>query len=121
MADFIHGEEGSRSKLVQILEAIRSQGSSAIAQLESARLDTLVEFDRRLSAINGRRQRANRVRTPTGLRPAAGRTLRARARSRSWPGGTSPSLLTRREAAAERGPKIVRLGDQPDGDPADLR
>lgn len=55
------GQEASKSKFVAALEALQAQGTGVLATLETARLDSLVEFDRRLQAINGRRTRSNRV------------------------------------------------------------
>jgi hypothetical protein len=61
---FVLGEEASRSKLVGLLQGIRDKGVSVLEQLETARLQSLVEFDRRLGSINSRRQRANRIKSP---------------------------------------------------------
>jgi len=62
MSEFFQlGEEASRGKLVTQLETIRAQGETALSQIERKRLETLVTFERRLSAMNGRRHRANRV------------------------------------------------------------
>lgn len=58
------GEEASRGKLVTQLETLRAQGEQVLAQLEAARLETLMTFERRLAALNGRRQRANRILAP---------------------------------------------------------
>jgi hypothetical protein len=58
------GEEASCGKLLDQLGAIRTQGENVLAQVESKRLATLVEFERRLSAMNGRRQQSNRVMAP---------------------------------------------------------
>lgn len=57
------GDEGSRAKLLAMLNEIRDKGVSVLSSLEDARLKSLLEFDRRLSAINSRRQRANRVKS----------------------------------------------------------
>lgn len=66
---FTLGEQASQKKMVALLEEVRSKGSAVLEQLETARLESLVEFDRRLSSLNGRRQRANRVCSPgTALR-----------------------------------------------------
>lgn len=59
------GEEASLGKFVGALQAIHDQGSAVLRELEDNRLETLVEFGRRLSAINGRRQRAYRVAATT--------------------------------------------------------
>jgi hypothetical protein len=61
---FIYGEEASQAKFVGSLEEIRQLGNDVIDLLEADRQETLIEFDRRLSAMNGRRQRSNRVITP---------------------------------------------------------
>ena len=61
---FQNGEEASGSKLTAQLEALRTQGAATLLQIEQERLKTLVDFERRLSAMNGRRQRSNRVMTP---------------------------------------------------------
>ena len=61
---FQNGEEASRGKFVRQLETLQAQGEAALQQIETARLDTLVRFERRLSAMNGRRQRANRLLAP---------------------------------------------------------
>jgi hypothetical protein len=55
------GEEASLSKFVGALQVIHDQGSSVLTELENNRIDTLIEFGRRLASMNGRRQRANRV------------------------------------------------------------
>ncbi len=55
------GQEASKSAFVTALQSIQSQGASVLSTLEAARLNTLVEFDRRLQSINGRRVRAWRV------------------------------------------------------------
>lgn len=55
------GQEASKSKFVGALDALQTQGTGVLATLEKARLDSLVEFDRRLQAINGRRTRSWRV------------------------------------------------------------
>lgn len=61
---FNFGQEGSKSKFVETMESLRLQGSDVLNVLESARLNTLVEFDRRLQSINARRIRAWRVSSP---------------------------------------------------------
>lgn len=55
------GEEASKSTFLATLSALQTQGTGVLATLEQSRLASLVEFDRRLSAINGRRTRALRV------------------------------------------------------------
>lgn len=65
MADvFQLGQEASKSAFVAALTALQTQGAGVLQVLETARLDTLVEFDRRLQSINGRRIRAWRVGPP---------------------------------------------------------
>jgi hypothetical protein len=63
MADvtFNIGEEASLTKFIAALDDIHGQGKDVLDELELNRIHTLVEFGRRLSAMNGRRQRANRV------------------------------------------------------------
>jgi hypothetical protein len=55
------GEEGSRKKLVSQLQELRTQGEGVLEALEESRLASLVEFDRRLSSMNSRRQRSHRI------------------------------------------------------------
>lgn len=59
--EFQIGEEASKEALLQALSEIQTQGTGVLATLERARLASLVEFDRRNSAIAGRRTRALRV------------------------------------------------------------
>lgn len=62
MADvFTLGQEGSRSAFVSSLNDLLDQGQGLLDDLEQKRLNTLLEFNRCLSAMNGRRQRANRA------------------------------------------------------------
>lgn len=55
------GEEASKSVFLETLSELQTQGTGVLATLEEARLASLVEFDRRLSDINGRRTRALRI------------------------------------------------------------
>lgn len=55
------GQPGSKTAFVNALTALQTQGAGVLNTIETARLETLVEFDRRLQAINGRRTRAWRV------------------------------------------------------------
>lgn len=55
------GQEASKSAFVAALTTLQAQGTKVIGTLEIARLDSLVEFDRRLQAINARRIRAWRI------------------------------------------------------------
>lgn len=55
------GQEGSKSKFIAALQSLQDQGSTVLNMMETSRLDTLVEFDRRLQAINARRVRSGRV------------------------------------------------------------
>src|SRR4051812_11883592 len=59
--EFEIGEEASKSTFLEALKVIQTQGTGVLATLENARLASLVEFDRRNSAISGRRSRALRV------------------------------------------------------------
>src|SRR6266403_160831 len=62
MADiFTNGQEASRSKFVAALTALQTQGTGVLDTLEQARIASLVEFDRRVQAINGRRTRSWRT------------------------------------------------------------
>ncbi len=67
MAEFTYLEEAKQSKMVDNLEDIRSLGDSILTLLEVDRVETLVDFDKRLSALNARRQRANRTNSPHRL------------------------------------------------------
>lgn len=55
------GQQGSKSVLWNALQAIFEQGSDVLQDVENARINTLVAFENRLSSINGRRLRANRI------------------------------------------------------------
>lgn len=61
---FINGQQSSASKFVSALEQIRSMGTGVLENLTAAQVNTLVEFNRRLQAINSRRTRANRITAP---------------------------------------------------------
>jgi hypothetical protein len=63
-SQFTYQEEAKQSKLVENLQEIRSLGTEVLQMLEEDRVETLVDFDRRLSSLNARRQRANRVNSP---------------------------------------------------------
>jgi hypothetical protein len=58
------GQEASRSVFVAALQALQAQGTGVIQTLENARIASLVEFDRRVQAVNGRRVRSWRVQSP---------------------------------------------------------
>lgn len=65
MADLFQiGQEASAAAVTAALEELRAIGESALVLIEKKRLNTLLDFDRRLSALNLRRQRANRANTP---------------------------------------------------------
>lgn len=65
MADLFQvGQEASASALKAALEELRSIGESALTLIEQKRINTLVDFDRRLSAMNSRQQRSNRTASP---------------------------------------------------------
>lgn len=55
------GQQASRATFVSALRTLQSQGASILTTLDKSRVDTLVEFDRRLQAVNARRTRAWRV------------------------------------------------------------
>lgn len=59
--EFQLGEEASKATFIDSLTTLQTQGTGVLATLEQARLASLVEFDRRLSAITGRRTRSLRV------------------------------------------------------------
>src|SRR5947208_12441943 len=61
---FVDGDQGSRSQMVGNLEELRARGQGVIDSLSSIQLKTLLEVQKRLSALNGRRQRAFRVPSP---------------------------------------------------------
>lgn len=58
------GQEASASTFIGALDAIQHQGTVAIDALITARTETLVEFNRRTSAINNRRVRTGRAISP---------------------------------------------------------
>lgn len=57
---FQMGKEGSASTFMTALRAVQSTGTTAIDNMVVARQETLVEFNRRTMAVNGRRTRAGR-------------------------------------------------------------
>jgi hypothetical protein len=61
---FVDGDQGSRSQMVGNLEELRARGQAVIESLSAIQLETLLEVQKRLSALNGRRQRAFRVPSP---------------------------------------------------------
>ena len=64
MESLMDGDQGSRSQMVGNLEELRARGQAVIESLFSIQLETLLEVQKRLSALNGRRQRAFRVPSP---------------------------------------------------------
>src|SRR5207249_9428490 len=54
---FVDGDQGSRSQMVGNLEELRSRGQGVIESLSSIQMETLLEVQKRLSALNGPRQR----------------------------------------------------------------
>ena len=54
----VDGDQGSRSQMVGNLEELRARGQAVIESLSSIQLKTLLEVQKRLSALNGPRQRA---------------------------------------------------------------
>jgi hypothetical protein len=62
MADiFEQGQQGSRAKFVSAITTLQQLGTNALSIIENGQLNTLVEFDKRLQAVNGRRVLAWRV------------------------------------------------------------
>src|SRR5664280_782321 len=62
MADVVaNGQQASATQITSALAAIRALGTQALTQIASDQLNSLINFQRRLSALNGRRDRANRV------------------------------------------------------------
>src|SRR5207249_4152324 len=64
MESLMDGDQGSRSQMVGNLEELRARGQGVIESLSSIQMETLLEVQKRLSALNGRRQRAFRVPSP---------------------------------------------------------
>ena len=64
MESLMDGDQGSRSQMVGNLEELRARGQGVIESLASIQMETLLEVQKRLSALNGRRQRAFRVPSP---------------------------------------------------------
>ncbi len=64
MESLMDGDQGSRSQMVGNLEELRARGQGVIESLSSIQMETLLEIQKRLSALNGRRQRAFRVPSP---------------------------------------------------------
>ncbi len=64
MESLMDGDQGSRSQMVGNLEELRARGQAVIESLSSIQMETLLEIQKRLSALNGRRQRAFRVPSP---------------------------------------------------------
>src|SRR5271157_3203601 len=70
---FQTGDQGSATVMMSALNALHGQGATVLAGLETAYTDVLIAFERRLSALNSRRQRAGRVPTvATPLRLSLG-------------------------------------------------
>lgn len=61
---FTLGQEASASKFMTALENLQVQGASALNTIELARTETLIEFERKFTAIAGRRTRASRILSP---------------------------------------------------------
>ncbi len=64
MESLMDGDQGSRSQMVGNLEELRARGQAVIESLSSIQMETLLEIQKRLSALNGRRQRAFCVPSP---------------------------------------------------------
>lgn len=58
---FTLGQEASASAFNTALKTLQSQGAAALNTIEQAQTDTLVEFERRFTAITGRGTRAARI------------------------------------------------------------
>jgi hypothetical protein len=61
---FVNGQQASASAFMAALEAIQALGSGVLQNLTTAQTDTLVEFNKRLEAINARRTRTARIVAP---------------------------------------------------------
>ena len=61
---FEDGAEASRDKFVAALEGLQALGQSVLDDLAEARKDTLFRFQIGLSALNARRQRTARIKSP---------------------------------------------------------
>ena len=64
MKPFVDGDQGSRSQMVGNLEELEARGQAVIEELSDIQLKPLLEVQKRLSALNGRRQRAFPVPSP---------------------------------------------------------
>jgi hypothetical protein len=58
---FQNGDQGSRQIMMDALNSVRNEGSQILTSLNTAYMQTLVDLERRLSALNARRQRMNRL------------------------------------------------------------
>jgi hypothetical protein len=58
---FQNGDQGSRRIMMNALNSVRDEGSQILTSLNTAYMQTLVDLERRLSALNARRQRMNRL------------------------------------------------------------
>ena len=61
---FTLGQEASASAFMTALKNLQSLGAGALNTIETAQLETLIEFERRGTAIAGRRTRAERILSP---------------------------------------------------------
>ena len=57
------GDEGSRAAVVQALTDLQNRGSEVLAAINDAQRNILLAIERRLAALNARRQGSNRVLT----------------------------------------------------------
>lgn len=68
MADIFHtGDPGSARVWTAALSTLLAQGQAVLDQCAQNRLETLIEFEQRMQALSGRRQRANRTAPPREL------------------------------------------------------
>lgn len=61
MQIFKDGEESSQKQMTEVLGELQGRGQSVLDDLEAARLEVLLRIEQGLSALNARRQRANRL------------------------------------------------------------
>src|SRR5437763_16613169 len=64
MESLMDGDQGSHAQMVGNLEELRARGQEGIESMSGIQLETLLEVQKRLSALNGRRQSAFRVPPP---------------------------------------------------------
>ena len=67
ITSFQSGEEASASKLNQDLEQVQAYGETVITSITNEQTVKLLDLERALNSLNGRRQRAGRLAQPTAL------------------------------------------------------